>query len=47
MLATEAPVEASVQDGEHMNHTEKAGSVEGTQAYSSIREHTNTLTESS
>lgn len=42
MLATEAPVEASVQDRGHVNHSEKAGSVEGTQAYSSIREHTNT-----
>lgn len=42
MLAMEAPVEASVQDREHMNHSEKAGSVEGIQAHSSVREHTHT-----
>lgn len=36
-----------MQDREHMNHSEKAGSVEGAQAYYSVREHTNTLRESS
>lgn len=40
-------MEASVQDREHMNHSEKAGSMEGTLAYSSVREHTNTLMKSS
>lgn len=40
-------MEASVQDREHMNHSEKADRVEGIQAHSPVREHTHTLTESS